>query len=385
MRISFILPAYYRTPIGGYRVVYEYADFLASRGHEVSIVFPRRCRDDGRAKSWKDPINDRLWGPKIRLQNRRLIPWHALDPRVQLRLVPTLSEAHMPDGDVTVATAWSTAGPVAEVSRRKGAKFYLIQGYETWAGPEEEVNATWRLPLHKIVISRWLEELGQRLGTTDMRYIPNGIDLGRFRVITPPESRPLSVLTLAHKHPLKGVADALAVLTRFHEKCPNVPVGMFGAHPRDAEIPEWIEYFENPVQEALARDVYNRHAIYLGASLSEGWALTPAEGMACGCAFVGTDSGGLRDYASDGDTALLSPPGDRDALLANLIRMAENASLRTRIQRRGTENIQAFTWAASGRAMEAYFLGQAATGVGRNPAGRPDLATGERSDSVRAR
>jgi glycosyltransferase involved in cell wall biosynthesis len=47
--------------------------------------------------------------------------------------------------------------------------------------------------------------------------------------------------------------------------------------------------------------------------------------MACGCAFVGTDSGGVRDYATDGDTALLSAPGDRDGLLQNLIRITENA------------------------------------------------------------
>lgn len=130
---------------------------------------------------------------------------------------------------------------------------------------------------------------------------------------------------------------------------------MFGAMPRGPEIPEWIRYIANPDQASLVRDLYNRHAVYFGASLAEGWALPPAEAMACGCAFVGTDIGGFRDYASDGDPALLSPAGDRDGLLGNLVRITEDTMLRTRIQRRGTENIQRFTWTAAGSAIEAYF------------------------------
>ena len=131
---------------------------------------------------------------------------------------------------------------------------------------------------------------------------------------------------------------------------------MFGAQPRGPEIPDWIDYFNNPSQDALVRDVYNQHAVYLSASLAEGWALPPAEAMACGCAFIGTDIGGFRDYASDGDTALLSPPRDRDAMLQNLVRITEDAELRARIQRRGTENIQQFTWVAAGSALEEYFI-----------------------------
>src|SRR3546814_16260425 len=38
MRISFVLPCSGRYPIGGFRIVYEYANRLADRGHQVSIV-----------------------------------------------------------------------------------------------------------------------------------------------------------------------------------------------------------------------------------------------------------------------------------------------------------------------------------------------------------
>ena len=359
MRVNFILPSYISTPVGGFRVVYEYADFLASRGHKVTVVFPRRQRKAEEPASWLELMKQQFWGLKKRLSNRPLIPWHTLHPNVKIALVPVLTDAFIPDADATVATMWSTAPPVADLSLAKGKKFYLIQHHEIWAGSAEEVNATWLLPLHKIVISKWLQELGEQLGATDMRHIPNGIDLDRFRVITPPQTRQFSILTLNHHEAFKGVPDALAALSRYHERFPDVPVSMFGAQPRSSQIPDWIKYFHNPSQDALVRDIYNQHAVYLGASLAEGWALPPAEAMACGCTFVGTDIGGFRDYSADGDTALLSPPGDRDALLQNLVRITEDAELRVRIQRRGTENIQQFTWAAAGRAMEEYLKEQA--------------------------
>lgn len=356
LRVNFVLPFYTPVPIGGYRVVYEYADFLAARGHAVSIIFPRLPHEP------PPPFENarkKLWGWKTRLLHPRLVPWHSFHPQVRLVLAPDLGDASLPDADISVATAWTTAEPVAALSKAKGNKFYLIQHHEIEGLDDAGVrrlNATWRLPLRKIVISRWLEQLGRELGATDMRHIPNGIDLRRFRVTAPPDARPMSVLTLYHAQAIKGLPDALAVLRDYHGRFPSVPIAMFGAKQRGPEVPEWIAYHRNPPQEDLVRKLYNGSAVYLGASLAEGWALPPAEAMACGCAFVGTDIGGFREYATHNDTALLSPPGDRSAMLRNLVAITEDAELRRRIQSRGTENIQQFTWNRAGTALENYFL-----------------------------
>ena len=355
MKISFILPAYYPFPIGGYRVVYEYADLLSARGHELSIVFPRKPK----AEPFGGPLEllkEHMWGPKTRLLNRPLVSWHLFHPEVRFVLTPGIRNDCIPDGDVVVATGWQTAEPVCQLAASKGIKFYLIQHFENWSGPEEAVRRTWRMPLHKIVISQWLNEMGAAFGETDLRHIPNGIDLNRFRILTPPAERPMSILSIYHDDPIKGVPDALDALTPYHNLYPDVPVTMFGALPAGPERPSWIRFHENPDQETLIRDLYNGHAVYLGASLSEGWALPPAEAMACGCAFVGTDIGGFRDYATDGDTALLSPAGDPERLFESLIKITEDRALMSQIQRRGTENIQKFGWDSAGHAMEALFL-----------------------------
>jgi glycosyltransferase involved in cell wall biosynthesis len=356
LRINFLFPAYYPEPVGGYMVVYEYANYLAARGHSVTIIYPRRHHE------WEEPLSvlqalkDR-WRIRETLQrNRPLVAWFKFHQDIKLLLTPDLHPAQIPDADVTVATGWQTAGAVEMLPKTKGEKFYLIQHYEIWAGPKDRVDSTWRMPLKKIVISKWLRELGKELGAHDLRHIPNAIDFERYKIVIPPEQRPLSILCLYHYANFKGISDLLAVLARFHLEFPEVPVVMFGTPARGKEIPDWVNYYKNPPQDVLVNELYNRSSVYLTASLSEGWALPPAEAMACGCAFVGTDIGGFKDYASHGETALLSPPGDREALLHNLCAIARDPHLLRCIQRRGTNNIQQFTWANSGAAMERYFI-----------------------------
>ncbi|WP_181705464.1 glycosyltransferase family 4 protein [Chthonobacter rhizosphaerae] len=358
LSITFVLPSFVTFPIGGFRVVYEYADRLAAYGHRVTIVFPRKILPGDRPDSALDPVKELLWPVKTRLRHRPLVPWHSFHPGVKLHLAPRVVDRFIRDADVVVATGWQTAEPVARLSPSKGRKHYLIQHYETWSGPKEAVDATWRLPLKKIVISKWLRELGRELDPGgEVAYIPNGLDFDRFRIIVPPESRPLSVLSLYHNFEFKGVAYALKALARFHERHPDVPVTLFGAEAKGPEVPDWIRYVEGADQEALVKDVYNRHAIYLGASITEGWGLPPAEAMACGCAFVGTDIDGFREFAVHEETALLCPPRDADGLYRNLCRMADDPALLRRIQETGTAHIRTFTWERAARVFEAYVQG----------------------------
>lgn len=58
LRINFLLPAYYSDPIGGYRVVYEYANFLAARGHDITVVYPRRHHESEPPRSLLQPLKD---------------------------------------------------------------------------------------------------------------------------------------------------------------------------------------------------------------------------------------------------------------------------------------------------------------------------------------
>lgn len=356
MRVTFILPGYPYAPVGGFRVVYEYANQLVRRGHAVRVVHVRQV---GPVRLPANPYRllRRLAGMAWRrLQGPPDVDWQPIDPRVQMLYVPALEARHIPDGDVVFATAWRTADPVYALPATKGAKFYLIQSYETWDGPAERVDATWRLPMRKVVIARWLYDKGIELGVpvSEMRHIPNGLDHERYRVMVPTESRPKRVAMLYHPAPWKGAPDGIKALELAKEHHPDLRAVLFGTSPRPTELPSWMEYRLNPPQDDLIRDIYNGSSVYLCSSWTEGWHLPAAEAMACGCAVVSTDNGGVRDYAVDGETALLAPPRQPEALAAKLIEVLGDARLRQRLARSGLERIREFTWERAGDLLEAW-------------------------------
>src|SRR5437867_10660528 len=115
-----------------------------------------------------------------------------VDPRIRMLFVPNLHARHIPRGDAVIATAWWTAEFVHTYPLSKGEKFSLIQGYEAWDGSPDRVDASWRLPLRKFVVSSWLLTKGLELGVERdaMRLVPNGIRLERYPLLQPIESRP---------------------------------------------------------------------------------------------------------------------------------------------------------------------------------------------------
>ncbi len=88
----------------------------------------------------------------------------------------------LPDADVVLATFWRTGSWVAALSPRKGAKAILLQGYETTPGREDPaMDLVWRLPLRKIVLSKWLVDLARdRFEDSDVHHVPNSVDTDQF-------------------------------------------------------------------------------------------------------------------------------------------------------------------------------------------------------------
>lgn len=347
MRITFLLPGYAWKPVGGYRVVYEYANQLVRRGHDVAVVHARRLPRgsfpipesvEARLRWQADALRNLFFRPRLR--------WQFIDSRVQLLYVPNLSARHIPEADAIFATWWATAEAVVNYPPEKGHKGYLIQSYEAWGGPQTRVDATWRAPLHKVVIARWLYQKGLSLGVppSEMVHIPNGIDHSVFRLRRPIEGRPPKVAMLYSALAWKGGAHGINALEVVKARFPSIEAVLFGVESRPRGLPRWIEYLCNPSQDVLVEQVYNGSSIYLCPSWTEGWHLPPAEAMACGCAVVSTDIGGVRDYAVDGETALLAPPREPERLANRVLELLRNPDRRAELAAAGHKSIQRFSW-----------------------------------------
>jgi hypothetical protein len=285
-----------------------------------------------------------------------VIDWQPIDRAVDLRFVATSDSCDLPDADALFATAWQTVASVLGSSPAKGEKFYLIQGYETWMGPTDLVHQTWRAPISKVVISRWLLELGKSIGAGNLTYIPIAIDHDRYRVLRPIEERPRRVVMAISWVGIKGSKDGITAIEIAKQSFPDLQVALFGNGRRPPWVPEWMSYTRNPEQERIIGDFYNGSSIVLSASLAEGFGLPPAEGAACGCAIVATDIKGHREYVEENLTGLLSPPQDPEALARNLCLLLANDDLRIRLAHSANNLIKKFTWERSAKLMEEFIL-----------------------------
>ena len=355
MKISFLVPEYIWGPSGGIRVVYEYANRLARRGHEVTVVQPRYQKFLPPSTS----VTPYRWLRKALTRGYSIlrhpsIDWQPIDKNVQTIFVPDSGSRYIPDGDAIFATGWHTVRSVLECPESKGKKCYLIQGYETWQGPKEFVDATWRAPLHKVVIAKWLLEVGKDLGCEDLAYIPNAIDHDRYRLDYPVEDRARQVAMLFSTSSIKGSAEGIAALEIAKKKYPDLKALFFSTHRRTSSVPDWVQYYRNPPQDFIINEIYNKSQIFLAPSWTEGYGFPPAEAACCGCALVATDIGGFREYMQNGVTALLSPPKDSAGLAENLCLLLENDELRWRLAKAANKSVTQFNWERSTDLLERF-------------------------------
>ncbi len=323
------------------RAILTYADRLAAGGHEITLVVPA----GGRAAAWWRNARGRApeWVPGLRARIRWVARWSA----------PAL-----PEGDAIVATAWQSAPLVAAAPARCGARFYLVQHYESlYHGDPAAVDATYRLPLTKIVISTWLRDVMRERFDSDAEVLVTPVDPALFHrvAVEPPSSRP-RVLMLHHEYAWKGVADGMAAVMRVKPAVPGLRLVAFGVKRPRQSLP-YDEFHANPPQRALAA-LYSGCDIYLCPSWDEGLGMPSMEAMACGAALVTYDNGGCRDYAHDGDTALVVPRRDVEALAAGLARLVTDPVLRARLAAAGAAHVRtAFDWPRAVARLEALLQG----------------------------
>ncbi len=333
MRVTFLCP--HLRIAGGVRAILTYADRLARRGHAITVIVP----------------GTRTWWGGVRAGER---PEWVGDFAPEIRWVRHWTADALPDADAAVATAWQSAPVVAAAPARAGRKLYLVQHYESlYHGSAADVDATYRLPLRKIVISTWLRDVMRDRFGADAEVLVTPVDPALFhRIEVPRAPGPPRVLMLDHDYAWKGVADGLEAVRRARAAGHTLRLVGFGVKtPRD--VSAYDEFHANPPQDELAR-LYSGCEIYLCPSWDEGLGTPPMEAMACGAALVTYDNGGCRDYARDGETALVAPRRDTSALGLALARLVTDGALRARVASAGAAFVRtAFDWDRAVARLEA--------------------------------
>ena len=327
---------------GGVRAILTYADRLAGRGHDVTVVVPAK-------RPWRA-----CWR-NIRRRGPDWIPGF----RARVRWVAGWDPARLPVADALIATAWQSANAAARAPTSAGAKFYFVQHYESlYHGDPARVDATYALPLKKIVISTWLKDIMRERFASAAEVLVTPVDRDLFHPVEGARSDDaLRVLMLHHDYAWKGVREGLEAIAAVKVRHPEVLLVGFGLkRPREA-LP-YDEFHENLPQERLAW-LYSRCPVYLCPSWDEGLGMPPMEAMACGATLVTFDNGGCRDYALDGETALVAPRRDVAALSQALERMVAGRAQRERLARQGQAFVTSrFDWGRATEKLEGILAGK---------------------------
>jgi glycosyltransferase involved in cell wall biosynthesis len=326
MKITFVLAQ--ADLSGGNRVISIYANQLAARGHQVTVVSRPRSR-----ATLKDKLRAWLRGLPIP-QNRPHWPSH-FDNLVgavhkQTRIWrPRITAEDVPDGDVVIATWWETAEWVAALPASKGRHAYFIQHYEVHPGQDAaRVDATWGLPMHKIIIARWLADISRdKFHDADFSYVPNAVDVKQFNA--PPRSKqPLPTVGVMYSiQHFKGCDISLKAFELARKNIPELKLVSFGNRNPSTHLPLPMDadFTMQPAQDKI-REIYAKCDAWLFASRSEGFGLPLLEAMACRTPVIATATGAAPELVAPGGGVLI-PQEDPAAMakeIERIVRLPED-------------------------------------------------------------
>lgn len=229
------------------------------------------------------------------------------------------------------------------------------------------------LPIDSILaISEGVRQalIGSGVPAARIEVVPSGIDLAPFEA---PFDRPatrkrlgipegdLLVLQIAALAPHKSQTDLLRAGAKACAQRPDLRIWIAGEGPlrgaleaehRALKLGESVRFlgFRNDTTDLLrAAD------LFVISSYLEGLGTSILDAMAAGLAVVATRVGGIPEIVAHGETGLLVPPRDPEALAGAILDLAGDPARRAALGARGRDRARAFSAdATAAKTREAY-------------------------------
>ena len=165
-----------------------------------------------------------------------------------------------------------------------------------------------------------------------------------------PDGAPL-IVSVSRLFRSKGHFELISALARVKRKYSNVRLAIVGSdYPADSGTTQMLEEHardlgvrENVVFTGQRSDIASLLAacdIFSLPSFQEPFGLVFAEAMAMKRPVVALTNGGTPEVVEHGKCGLLSPPGDIDALAANLLRLLDDPALRRQFGEYGRSRVE---------------------------------------------
>jgi phosphatidylinositol alpha-1,6-mannosyltransferase len=195
------------------------------------------------------------------------------------------------------------------------------------------------------------------LGTDPVHFHPSR-DTGALRRRWGVGDAPI-VLTVARLVPHKGQDMGIRALSMLARDFPALRYIVVGEGPDEARLRALAQElgvagrvgFVGPMRDDELPEAYATSTIYLGASRVdqevsvEGFGISFLEAAASGIPSVAGDSGGVRSAVRDGETGILVPPTDAEAIVEALQSLLLNPERRARMGRAARHAVEThYNW-----------------------------------------
>jgi glycosyltransferase involved in cell wall biosynthesis len=199
-----------------------------------------------------------------------------------------------------------------------------------------------------------------------LHVVPVGVDPDAFRPLPHVTKVPGRVISTASSDlAVKGLAFLLEAIARVRQTRPDVELVVIGKPKADGPTPALLRRldiddavrFVTGVSEERLIALYNEAEVAVVPSLYEGFSLPAVEAMSCGTALVATTGGALPEVVGPhGETVLLAPPGNAEALAQRIEEALGDSELRARLGAKGREWVLGrWTWRHSAHATVAQY------------------------------
>lgn len=315
---------------GGVRIQLAQADALIARGHRVTIF------TKGSPLRWR----------------RSSAEW---------RYVTTFSDLDVDAFDFVIGGFWTTVNSAYALAGARA--LHLCQGYEggftAYQEIRDQIEATYRLPVPKLVVSRHLIPVCETFGS-EVTWIGQIIDAEFYREATATEHQPIRVLLAgAAEIDFKGIPDGYGAAA--HARYYGARFDLIRVSPwapsRDEPVDELAkEFHAGLTTEQMVRLVQSCD-VFLGPSrIDEGFGLPAAEAMASGLPAALFRIPAFLSFAEEPNFALFAEEGDAAALGDQLFELLQNPDLRGQFRQRGKQVAEQFRSHHTAERLEKYLL-----------------------------
>lgn len=348
---------------GAQKVALRQARYFHQRGYQVTLCFFYDKYDLLAEMSRQEPYQVKSLEAKVpgqsRLVNglrafRALWRLYRLLRREQIEVVETLTHYSNVLG---IMIAWLARVPVRISSQRN-----TLLGFSSWFLRLDAWLVNSRLVDEMVAVSdetrRFCVDV-EGMNPQKVVVIPNGINLEEFdrsqwavedlcRLRTSLKILPSArvVLTVARLHPQKGHRYLIQAAPKILATCPNTIFLLVGDGEerttiewsiRDASLSEYFRLL------GTRRDVPRLLALadlFVLPSIYEGMPNVVLEAMAAKLPVVATDVDGTSEVVADGETGVLVPPANPEALGDAIISLLEKPTYWEKMGQRGYQRVQ---------------------------------------------